>query len=309
MFVVRFSNMRALEYPNPRAFDQRVGKWLVLREGENSYLLGELPKILAKAAAGHPINERLFTVEDGDQLVSVGILLDGGCLCMSWATDEIVDVLVEHLAKVRCHVTSVFAPGHVSWHFAQKWALLTGQAFEFGRSERVYQVARVTYNLPESGRLAVASHADFPILSGWVKRFMDEAGFEGNHGHSDELLQAFIRERSLFVWHNPEPVSMAAWVAPTPNGGAINFVYTPPAFRRCGHGKAVVAALAQHQLSRGKKYCFILTDTLDEQTNHMYQAVGGRTLCELLRCSIQAAPARNAMNAANAQQPRVSVVG
>jgi predicted GNAT family acetyltransferase len=53
-----------------------------------------------------------------------------------------------------------------------------------------------------------------------------------------------------------------------------------------GHGTAVVAALARHLFANGTRFCFILTDPADQRTNHIYQKVGARTLCELLRCSI-----------------------
>lgn len=39
-------------------------------------------------------------------------------------------------------------------------------------------------------------------------------------------------------------------------------------------------------LANGRRFCFILTEPTDGQTNMLYQQVGARTLCELMRCNI-----------------------
>jgi predicted GNAT family acetyltransferase len=119
---------------------------------------------------------------------------------------------------------------------------------------------------------------------------------------SIENLQALVSTRRLYVWKDPQPVAMAAWVCPTPHGGCINFVYTPPEFRGKGHGTAVVAALARHLFANGTRFCFILTDPADHRTNHIYQKVGARTLCELARCTIGRAKTPAASRMAAQQQ-------
>jgi predicted GNAT family acetyltransferase len=124
------------------------------------------------------------------------------------------------------------------------------------------------------------------LVRQWVQGFMEEAEFETGGHNADDLTTALLTQRTLYLWKSPQPVSMAAWVSPTPNGASINFVYTPPEFRGQGYGKAISSALAGQMLASGLKYCFILTDVHDERTNALYQAIGARTLCEFLRCTI-----------------------
>ena len=64
-------------------------------------------------------------------------------------------------------------------------------------------------------------------------------------------------------------------------------MYTPPEFRGQGYGKAVTAALGAQMLASGLRYCFILTDIDDVRSNAIYQKIGGRTVAEFMRATIQ----------------------
>ncbi len=297
MYLVRFSSLRAYEHHDPRVFERRVSNWLVFREAENCYLLGHLPALLTRVAQLPPearIPERMFTVEEEGTLLSAGILFPNGCLLMTWATEAVAETLVEFLAGAGCAIFSVFAPGYFSWKFAEKWAQLTHQQVEFGPSERIYQLAQCSFAAPPTGRLELAGPADKDFLRAWVAAFVQESRYETALSHED-LLEGLIHHQMLYLWKDPAPVSMAAWMSPTLNGGSINFVYTPPHLRRKGHARSVVTALGALMLSRGRKYCFILTDAEDVRTNSLYQALGATTQCELMRCSIRprvAEPAR-----------------
>jgi hypothetical protein len=105
-------------------------------------------------------------------------------------------------------------------------------------------------------------------------------------GQTEPILRDMIRLKMCYYWKDSEPRAMAAWTSPTAHGGSINFVYTPPEFRKRGYAKAIVSGLANRMLQNGAWYCFILTDVDDYRTNKLYQDVGARTLCELLRCTV-----------------------
>ncbi len=284
MLAIQFSSMRVVEFSDARRFEERVGRFLALREAENCYLLGLLPGIIAKSGRVDTPQPRFFVVEDRDVVAAAAVLFPEGCLLMTWASHEMINTLVEALARSNARITNVYAPAHVSWVFAQTWSERTGQRFEANRAERVYQLARVTYPAPATGRLEAATVADHPLLAKWFEGFGREAAYEDRA--LDSIRQSLVATRTLFLWKDPDPVSMAAWVSPTPNGGCINFVYTPPEFRRKGYAKAVVAALGRLMLANGRRYCFILTEPTDSQTNMLYQQVGARTLCELMRSRI-----------------------
>jgi uncharacterized protein len=283
MYFVNFNAPRIVVFDDPRAFERRAMRWLSIREGENSYFLGLLPQLVT---GGVVPGQNFFTVEEDNNLVAAGVVMRTRSLCMTWATHEVLETLVDHICKAQWNIQHIHAPGHVAGYLGHLYAQRTGQRSELGRAERVYQLARNYYALPGEGHLVVATPDDRPLAREWIAGFIEEADFELESHSLDSVLDTLISSRVLYFWKSPEPVSMAAWVAPTPHGASINFVYTPPEFRGQGYGKAVSAALGAQMLASGLRYCFILTDVSDPRTNAMYQSIGARTLCEFMRCSI-----------------------
>jgi ribosomal protein S18 acetylase RimI-like enzyme len=229
---------------------------------------------------------RRFAVQDGDYVVAAVILFPDGNLVTTWASHEMIRVMVDGLARLGIKLASVLGPHHVSWEFAKEWQERTGQGFQADREERVYQLSRLTYTPPETGRLELATDADKSFLTPWIEGFLHDAEYETGGYTVQQLLDSVIATRTLYLWKAPEPKAMAAWANSTRHGAVINFVYVPPALRGQGYGKAVSAALAQKMLSTGQRYCFILTDTHDPRTNGLYQKIGARAVADNLRCKL-----------------------
>ena len=78
-----------------------------------------------------------------------------------------------------------------------------------------------------------------------------------------------------------EPVSMARKAGKTPNGSLINFVYTPPHFRRNGYATECVAKLSKLLLEEGNKFCFLFTDLANPISNSIYYKIGYRPVIDL----------------------------
>ncbi len=282
--LFQFTSFRVREFTDIAQFEAAAGRWLTFREAENSYLLVEIANLLSTRKS-----VRAFILEEREAIIGAGVLFDSGCLLMTWLPPDAVSALVDHLARSRWPISSVYAPAHSSWTFAEAWAARTNQSWEFDRSERIYQLARHTYPIPADGRLELATAADAHYLRGWTDAFIAEARFEKGDRTAAQLFDSLIATESLYVWKTTVPVSMAAGVARTPRGISISFVYTPPEFRRRGYAKAVVAALGAKLLASDRKYCFIFADTGDEQKHRLYQQVGARTLCEFMRCRLRSA--------------------
>ena len=280
-------SMHAVEYADAGLFQQKAGDFLVLREAENCYFLSLLLDISANAGGLEAFRPRLFAVEESGAVVAAAMLFPSGRLLMTGAADETARAFIDFLAASKVQLTGIHGPAPVSRECARAWLKRTGQGYEVARTERVYQLDCVTYPPPASGRMEVATVADRGLLTGWFKGFGRETACE-DHAF-DKMLDYAIECGTLFLWKDPVPVAMATWCSPTLHGGCINLVYTPPELRRRGYAKAVVSGLGRRMLASGRRYCFILTEPTDSHTNSLYQQIGARAVCELMRCNILAA--------------------
>ncbi|HET8631377.1 MAG TPA: GNAT family N-acetyltransferase, partial [Thermomicrobiales bacterium] len=132
------------------------------------------------------------------------------------------------------------------------------------------------------GDLRPATAADRGVVGAWLAALNRELG-------DDETRLAARRAEAehptpasgLYLWHDGQPVSMAGYSGPTPNGIRVGSVYTPPEQRGKGYARACVATLSRLLLEGGRRYCFLSTDQRNPITNHLYQAVGYRPVYDV----------------------------
>ena len=94
------------------------------------------------------------------------------------------------------------------------------------------------------------------------------------------------RRRGILLWEDGgEPVSLAGWGGPTPNGIRVGPVYTPPELRGRGYATALTAELSQRLLDGrlfegGRRFCFLYTDLANPTSNAIYERIGYRRVAE-----------------------------
>src|ERR1051325_2553337 len=93
------------------------------------------------------------------------------------------------------------------------------------------------------------------------------------------MVERAITGGRLFVWKDPQPVSMCAWAGPTARGVRVNMVYTPPDLRRRGYASAAVSALTKKLLDSGRRFVFLYTDLSNPTSNKIYQQMGYEPVC------------------------------
>ena len=135
-----------------------------------------------------------------------------------------------------------------------------------------------------SGRARTATADDRELLIAWTEAFTEEAlhGSPAPGGDAERVVDGRLAdENSGFVlWEDDEPVSVAGWGGPTPNGIRVGPVYTPPEQRRKGYASAVTAALSAEQLAAGKRFCFLYTDLANPTSNKIYMDIGYEPICD-----------------------------
>ena len=268
-----------LERHNTAAsFLKRAQSWLLRNEAENNLILG-----IAASLARHPDESAeapyLATVERERSLVGCALRTPPYKLLLTRADSVAVEEIARDLANSSPELPAVLAPDDTAAAFASSWSTHTGATSRRGMHQRIYELDRVSP--PECpGRLRQASVEDLDTVVEWATGFIGEAG-PSEAGDPAEYARRMIAAGAVYLWEDGEPVSMAAWQGPTPNGVRISLVFTPPERRRRGYASACVATLSQLQLEQGRRFCFLFTDLANPTSNRIYQRIGYRPVCDI----------------------------
>ena len=197
---------------------------------------------------------------------------------------DALDALAHHLIASAWTPPGVHAAPDLAEAFAQCWARHVNVSFVHGTRERVYELRQVIPPSPASGALRLATTADAALAAQWARAFTAEALPDETlpPDEARELIDTRLTDRTLYVWDDDgQVVSMAGVSRPTRHGITIGLVYTPPAFRKRGYASACVAALSQRMLASGYDFCALYTDLSNPTSNHIYQAIGYRPVCDI----------------------------
>jgi uncharacterized protein len=176
------------------------------------------------------------------------------------------------------------------YEFAELWSGHTGTPSRTSMRQGVYALDRVEPLLPAPGSARVATADDFELVLRWWLAFGDEVLHEGGPGrdHADENVRHKLGSPTggILLWDDGgEPVCLAGWGGPTPNGIRVGPVYTPPERRGRGYATALTAELSQRLLDGnlfegGRRFCFLYTDLANPTSNAIYERIGYRRVAE-----------------------------
>lgn len=164
--------------------------------------------------------------------------------------------------------------------------------WERGMAQGIYENRHLTAGPSVQGRFRPAQPSDCDLLARWSQRLHKEALADDiTLEAASARIDAHIARGSMHVWEvEGHPVSLAAAVAPTPHGIRLNNVYTPPEERGRGYASALVAALTQLLLDRGREFVFLHTDLANPTSNAIYQRLGYKLVADLQVYSLQRQP-------------------
>jgi uncharacterized protein len=268
--------MQLERYTDIRAFYEDSEAFLLAREAENNLLLGITSSLIRDGWTGElPIHAAV--VRDAGQIVAIALRTPPHNVVVSSGPPDALDDIVSDVLTLYPTIPGVIGPRDASRVFAAAWQRRTGKQFSLAVEERIYQLDHVMPVSGVAGHLTPIIDEDRPLIVRWLLEFGVEAYGAHDLPQAERLADAYLTasSRRLFLWHDDcQPVSMAGYAGPTPNGMRVTAVYTPPAFRGCGYASACIAALSRLLLDSGRRYCFLFTDLSNQTSNRIYQRVG-----------------------------------
>jgi uncharacterized protein len=174
--------------------------------------------------------------------------------------------------------------------FAELWTRQTSVTARTNMRQGVYALERVAPLPAVPGSARVGTEEDRELAVRWWIAFAEEAHHEAGPTpeRAGEMIDFRLSSRTsgILLWEDRgQPVSIAGWGGPTPNGIRIGPVYTPPELRGRGYATALTAELSQRLLDGrlfegGRRFCFLFTDLANPTSNAIYERIGYRRVAE-----------------------------
>ena len=194
------------------------------------------------------------------------------------AIDALAGAIDDQLPGVVAAVPEVDA-------FATVWSSRHGLRPVSVFDQRIYALRSVVPPPPTPGAMRHAGIDDRSLALTWIRAFADEVlhGGDDDGSRLERSVDARLgaTDAGIALWEvDGQPVSLAGFGGPTPNGIRIGPVYTPPESRGKGFGSAVTAAVSQLMLDRGHHFCFLYTDLANPTSNAIYMRIGYEAVCD-----------------------------
>ncbi|XQQ07559.1 MAG: GNAT family N-acetyltransferase [Leptolyngbya sp. IPPAS B-1204] len=271
--------MQLRQFDNIKAFHSIVQDYLLQSEAEHNLMLGILHTLLHYPER-YPELPYLAVVETSGKILAVAIRTPPYKLVLSKALNlaaiQLIAQNLQDLGESLPGVSGLVAEVAV---FLQAWQALTGQSYRRVMEMRIHQLTQVESVATAGGHLRLATEADRSLLVEWCTAFASEIG-EVVIDVPEKMVDAGLKRQSIYLWDDGMPVSWASGSQSLPTAARIGPVYTPPQYRRKGYATACVAALSQKLLDQGCEHCFLFTDLANPTSNHIYQQIGYRPVCD-----------------------------
>lgn len=277
------AEMKRVHFDDAERFQDAVCRHLVQHEAENNLILGILANILS--GDYKKIDPYMAVIEDRGKIHQVLLRTPPFPVLISYRQGspprQVKRLAVEGLQSLYGHeIGGMTGDKEIIGEYARTWARITGLRPELKTAMRIYRLQEVDPVTDVRGTLRPAAETDWRTIKAWFSAFQREAlGEEVDEDRLDRTLRHYLtgdrKHRGLVIWEaKGEPVSMAGYSGPTPNGIRINAVYTPPDLRRNGYASACVGELSQRLLDQHYRFCFLFTDLENPTSNHIYQEIG-----------------------------------
>lgn len=272
-------SMKLILFEDTVAFRDRTQAYLLRYPAEHNLLLG-IQSALVRDPEAFPTSPDLVLVESAGAIQAVGIRTPPHNVVLSKVQDlGALDRIADYFQQAAISLAGINSFVGEAQAFTQTWQARTGQSSTLKMHLRIHQLTQVLNPASAQGYLRVATRRDRQQLLRWSKAFSLEA-FGDLEADIERILDLQLNRQDLYVWCDRKVVSMVAGRLSQPGGGRIGPVYTPPEFRRRGYATACVTAVSQRLLNRGAPRCCLFTDIANPTSNHIYQTIGYKPVCD-----------------------------
>ncbi len=234
-----------------------------------------------------------WTVNDSKYVVGVCVQpsINSRGIITSMPIDA-VQSLVEEITKSNIHLAGIGGEVSTVGSFAGEWAEKNKTPVIPFLGLRLYKLESVKTSITVMGHIRKASKGDRDILIDWVYDFRVEIGeyqenfeagiLEKRRYEISQFIDLNIAAGNVWLYGNPNPVSMVIRTPDVYGVVRLEKVYTPPEERQNGYATACVNHISKQIQDEG--YCCILYSDLNNPvSNSIYRKIGYNAIAEIIQ--------------------------
>jgi len=186
---------------------------------------------------------------------------------------EALKMLASELKHIDFKPPGVLAKSGLSQRFAKTYC--GGVDCELYMSMVLMRLEKLAEYNKVPGFCRMLSEDDLSYTPTWEQAFNVDCRFPPSDlSEIEKRIRTRLGQDTHFIWEDGEPVSQAVYGRETPNGGVVNWVYTPPRFRGRGYATSLVAEVSQSLFDRGKDFCCLFADAANPVSRGVYSKLG-----------------------------------
>jgi predicted GNAT family acetyltransferase len=275
--------VEVVRHADVRGFLACARDFLESREAEHNLILG-LCAQLRRDPRLYGSDPYFASVVATGRIVAAALRTPPHNLVLSEVDDAgAIEPLVADASAAFDELPGALGPTGPVERFARSWEAATGARARLALAERIYRAEEVIRPDGVGGRMRPYATADRGRALEWLEAFAAEALSQPAFKAAADVLERRLAEPEggIVFWEDGEPVSLAGYGGPTPNGIRVGPVYTPPDLRGRGYATALVGELTRTLLEGGRRFCFLFTDLANPTSNTIYQRVGYRPVTDV----------------------------
>jgi predicted GNAT family acetyltransferase len=268
-------SLSVVKHSDPASFRDAALVRLMEAEPENCRLIAWTIRYVQSVRGDEP-QPRMWTVQDRGDIEMVAIQRPGDLFEVSRGSKRAADCLADALAE-EGNVDAIVGVRPSIQIIVDRFTQLTGRKPNLLRRFSGHETSQVIAP-PTTGSMRICGAEDRQVLSDFLRAYVIAI----NEPAEDlpKLVDELIAGQRIYLWCDPNPVAMAGWAGPTPNGIRINSVFTPSEFRNRGYASNLIAQLTQKLLDDGRRSVFLFTDQRNPSAERIYETIGYRRVSD-----------------------------
>jgi hypothetical protein len=215
--------MRVVRYSSPQELAAVAMPMLLHEEAVNNWTIGVLHDLINGSRARSDGELAFLGIEGGDGEVIATAVSTGESLVVTRMGREAIGALVDFVVAEGIVQPKTSGPSETVGPLARGWAARRNLAARVDRGMRIMRATSICVPAGISGQFRMGTMEDLDLAVDWANAFCRELGMPADIDRKS--LARRVELNRLYLWCDPEPVSMAALAGPTPNGVRVNLVF------------------------------------------------------------------------------------